>query len=66
MKYAAYLETNGTKVRVLPRSKKTALFTSLKAAQERLSRMRLGQDGRGIVYLINAHGERDYVWSIAL
>lgn len=66
MKYAAYLETNGSTSRVLPRSKKTALFTSLAAAQKKLERIRLAHDGRGVVYTINAHGEREYCWSIAL
>jgi hypothetical protein len=68
MKYAAYLETNGTTTRIMPRAKNnvTALFTTLKAAQNRLSRIRLKQDGRGVVYTINTNGEREYCWSIAL
>jgi hypothetical protein len=66
MKYVAYIETNGTSVRVLPRGKKTSFFKTLKPAQDKLSKMNLSENGRGIVYAVNNNDERELVWSIAL
>lgn len=67
VKYAAAIKTSNATLPVFPRSKKTTLFGTLKAAESKLNTLgrKLGENAQGRIYSVN-NGKRTLVFTIAL
>ena len=68
MKYKAYVEVKGVKIRVFPRSKTQTLFVSLEKAQRTLEQKsrRFPFNSRGYIYAVDGGKIDNHPFTIAL